>query len=158
MGGVRTDLEGHTSLPGLYAAGEVACTGVHGANRLASNSLLEGVVFGKRAGRAMREAECRGNRSLATPSPQRATVAPFQPPTVRERLWDNCGILREAPTLQAASDEFERLHATVPLLIARCALARQESRGAHFRTDFPSRNPEFEKHSVIQKERGVTFA
>jgi L-aspartate oxidase len=158
MGGVRTDLEGHTSLPGLYAAGEVACTGVHGANRLASNSLLEGVVFGKRAGRAMREAECRASRSLATPFPQRATVAPFQPATVRERLWDNCGILREAHTLQAACDEFERLHATVPLLIARCALARQESRGAHFRTDFPSRNPEYEKHSVIQKERGVTFA
>ena len=55
MGGVRTDLEGRTSLPGLFAAGEAACTGVHGANRLASNSLLEGVVFGARAGRAMRE-------------------------------------------------------------------------------------------------------
>src|SRR5439155_21884991 len=67
MGGVRSDRDGRTSLPGLYAAGEVACTGVHGANRLASNSLLEGLVFGARAGIAMREEaaarECRGSRA-----------------------------------------------------------------------------------------------
>jgi L-aspartate oxidase len=153
MGGVRTDLDGRTSLAGLFAAGEVACTGVHGANRLASNSLLEGVVFGKRAGRAMREAQCRHNRdrSLTVTPPSRAA-------TVRERLWESCGIIRDGQCLQQACDEFERIQAIVPLLIARCALARRESRGAHFRADFPAKSQEFEKHSLIQKDRGVTFA
>jgi L-aspartate oxidase len=153
MGGVRTDLDGRTSLPGLFAAGEVACTGVHGANRLASNSLLEGVVFGKRAGRSMRETQRRGN---CGGSP---TVAnPFRAAAVRERLWQTCGIIRERQCLQEACVEFERAGATVPLLIARCALAREESRGAHFRSDFPMKRAEFEKHSVIRKDASVTFA
>ena len=153
MGGVRTDLDGRTSLDGLFAAGEVACTGVHGANRLASNSLLEGVVFGKRAGRAMREARARHCESHpVTPAP------PFRAATVKERLWADCGIIRERQGLQEACEQFERMQATVPLLIARCALAREESRGAHFRSDFPAKRAEFEKHSVVRKDAGVTFA
>jgi len=164
MGGVRTGLDGRTSLPGLYAAGEAACTGVHGANRLASNSLLEGVVFGARAGRAMRE-------SLGTPHAN--DVAPPEPhfPSVtevqlRQMAWEKCGIIRsrdhleaalkalqsfpDAPVRNAGLAEYSlrNIHAVV-LLIARAALARHESRGAHFRTDYPEKQAAFEKHSVI---------
>jgi L-aspartate oxidase len=100
MGGVKTDLFGLTSIPRLYAAGEVACTGVHGANRLASNSLLEGVVFGERAGRAMREL------SAAKPTGQRQACEPLFP-NIPERdlraiAWNSCGVLRSGPELEAA--------------------------------------------------------
>jgi L-aspartate oxidase len=162
MGGVRTDLDGRTTLAGLFAAGEVACTGVHGANRLASNSLLEGVVFGKRAGRAM---------SVARALPP---AAPALLPALSERvhtsvdaagagaratllMWEKCGIVRNGDELKEACEELETMQATVGLLIARCALARRESRGAHFRLDYPQKSAEFEKHSVIQKDAGVTF-
>jgi L-aspartate oxidase len=151
MGGVRTDLDGRSSVPGLFAAGEVACTGVHGANRLASNSLLEGLVFGRRAGRAMSEA---GAASWRTGREARRAgrVA-----GVARVLWEKCGIERDSMRLHEACAEFEKMGATVPFLIARCALAREESRGAHYRTDFPHKRPDFEKHSVIQKETGVHF-
>ncbi|HTS62541.1 MAG TPA: L-aspartate oxidase [Candidatus Acidoferrales bacterium] len=154
MGGVRTDLKGRTSIRGLFAAGEVACTGVHGANRLASNSLLEGVVFGKRAGRAMREAG-------AVPEARSAEGAGREPAphdAVPRLMWDYCGIDRDAAGLQRACAEFESLQATVPLLIARCALARQESRGAHFRGDFPQKRAEFARHSIVLKDTSVTFS
>ena len=154
MGGVRTDLEGRTSLPGLYAAGEVACTGVHGANRLASNSLLEGVVFGKRAGvcsagtRARRAGTNAG--ALLGGSPPARVSAP-------QLMWDKCGIIRTGEALQQACEALDKAGATVELLIARCALARRESRGAHYRLDYPDKSAGFEKHSVIQKDAGVTF-
>jgi L-aspartate oxidase len=156
MGGVRTDLEGRTSLAGLYAAGEAACTGVHGANRLASNSLLEGVVFGARAGRAMREERGHG-------APRRN--APAEPvecgPDVRRIAWEECGIVRDREGLLKACRLLEgrpgRNEALVAWLIARCALAREESRGAHFRTDFPEKRAEFEKHSVVRSDGGVEF-
>jgi L-aspartate oxidase len=151
MGGVRTDLDGRSSLPGLFAAGEVACTGVHGANRLASNSLLEGLVFGKRAGQAMSRTDDRFSSSVPAPKrtddKKRSSVL----------LWEHCGIVRDGNGLQEACREFEENGATVPFLIARCALARHESRGAHYRTDYPHKSAEFEKHSVIQKEAGVRF-
>ena len=171
MGGVRTDLNGRTSLPRLFAAGEVACTGVHGANRLASNSLLEGVVFGARAGRAMRE-------TVADSRPAEGRAPDFEVPQsdsaeIRAIAWNYCGIvrcgdgLREAIARLEASDkgpaEFscERAEARniweLALLIARCALAREESRGAHFRTDFPAKSPEFEKHSIVSKDAGIRF-
>jgi L-aspartate oxidase len=132
---------------------------VHGANRLASNSLLEGVVFGARAGRAMREVE--------NTAPLRSRLC-VQPPlgaaTVRERTaqiaWDCCGIIRHADGLRCAIRELEGDRSnvgTVARLIARAALAREESRGAHFRTDFPEKRPEFAKHSILTGESEVTF-
>jgi L-aspartate oxidase len=150
----------------LYAAGEVACNGVHGANRLASNSLLEGVVFGERAGRAMREWETTANTSGDIPRPVLYPDAAMA--TIQSTAWEYCGIARSAEGLRtalAALDavgmsanrsasrrdyESRNIH-TVATLIATCALAREESRGGHFRTDFPDPRPEFVKHSAIRK-------
>jgi L-aspartate oxidase len=158
MGGVAADLEGRTSLRRLYAAGEVACTGVHGANRLASNSLLEGVVFGARAGRVMREAPAAPLR------PRFREGAGHGPAGIRERTaqiaWDCCGIIRHADGLRCAIrslDGDQSNVATVARLIARAALAREESRGAHFRTDFPEKRPELARHSIIAGESDVIF-
>jgi L-aspartate oxidase len=171
MGGVRTDLAGQTSIPRLFAAGEAACTGVHGANRLASNSLLEGVVFGARAGQAMRE-------WVARPRIERGREEPFRAPgsgaaEFRRIAWDQCGIVRCGDGLRRAIDQFEQDRPKpaeftleraaarnvweVALLIARCALAREESRGAHFRTDYPAKRAEFEKHSIAGCETGIRF-
>jgi L-aspartate oxidase len=173
MGGVRTDLDGRASLPGLFAAGETACTGVHGANRLASNSLLEGVVFGARAGRAMREVAggSPGAHQIALPEVMFPCTTEEQ---IRRLAWRKCGIIRSGEQLDEACRELQKdwqernpdaglaefclrnMH-TVALLIARCALAREESRGAHFRTDYPEKEAAFEKHSVISKSEDVRF-
>ncbi|GAB4406745.1 MAG: L-aspartate oxidase [Bryobacter sp.] len=156
MGGVRTDLYGATSVPGLYAAGEVACTGVHGANRLASNSLLEGIVYGRRAGEAMAE-------TLLPPQGDASTFGEEQFPRIsREELqdlaWEGCGIIRNAKGLAEVLDKIDssgrvvlaepkrrdyenRNIATVLRLIAKAALAREESRGGHYREDFPAKAP-----------------
>lgn len=178
MGGVKTDLDGVTNLPGLYAAGESACTGVHGANRLASNSLLEGVVFGARAGRRMRE-RC-GVALSATRTPD--TGPPVLLPAnavfeLRRLAWRRAGIERSGESIREGLEELERLAPVfrqglarnsrqgfeannmfeVVSLIARCALAREESRGCHFRSDFPERHPEFQKHSLVRGQEEVTF-
>ena len=163
MGGVETDLDGRTSLPGLLAAGEVAYTGVHGANRLASNSLLEGLVFGARAAEAMLYPPTAGTlreaRIDAWPAPRGTGEAFPSANEVRDLMWRYVGLLRDRATLQRAVEqldrwsqavtrpprprhselEFRRIRSlvTVGLLIARAALRRQESRGAHFRTDYP---------------------
>jgi len=143
MGGVATDLDGRTSLAGLLAAGECAATGVHGANRLASNSLLEAVVFGARAGAAARALADPG------PSPLTARAAPELPAlalaALRDRMTRDAGVVRDGAGLAElvrwlASEE--RAHGpALPLvtarLVAEAALARRESRGAHFRADFP---------------------
>jgi L-aspartate oxidase len=173
MGGVRTDLDGRTNVPGLYAAGEVACTGVHGANRLASNSLLEGVVFGARAGRTMREWKQAAAQEVSALEPM--SVPSVDERTVRDIAWEYCGILRTGDGLTTAIHELSEtsmvscataarphfelrnLH-TLALLIARCALAREESRGGHYRLDFPETRAEFQKHSYIDKSNDVTFA
>jgi L-aspartate oxidase len=168
MGGVETDLDGRTSIRGLFAAGEVACTGVHGANRLASNSLLEGLVFGARAALAMtaplRCATFRTDDQVVT-WVRDATRAGAQLPSVddvRSLMWNSCGLLRDAdglatatttlaaweaqldaaPESRVAEPEFRRLRSivTVGSLIARAALRREESRGGHFRSDFPHRD------------------
>ncbi|MFP5227472.1 MAG: L-aspartate oxidase [Acidobacteriota bacterium] len=188
MGGVRTDVHGRTSLPGLYAAGEVACTGVHGANRLASNSLLEGLVFGARAAEAMADAAERvqgaGERAPGTGHRAPSTVvrSPCEDDSslgMRERLqhmmWEKAGLLRDADGLRAAREDQLRMTAETPAartreaielanletvaeLIIASALARTESRGAHFRSDFPHRDDAaFQKHSLIVKGKDVAF-
>lgn len=172
MGGVWCDLEGRTSLPRLYAAGEVAATGVHGANRLASNSLLEAVVFGARAGRSMRE--CAGTPTFSQARPPEETFPQTDAESLRMLAWEKCGIIRSGPDLAEACRileaapwsprkdphrtlyELRNMH-TVVWLIARCALARQESRGAHYRTDYPEKRPEFQKHSRVSKDHEVWF-
>jgi L-aspartate oxidase len=157
MGGVWSDLDGRTTIERLFAAGEVACTGVHGANRLASNSLLEGVVFGGRAGRAMQPLS--GSPLCETPSGGRVPE-PSSLPEVQRITWEKCGIVRDRDGLLQACRRLERLSgpaAEVAMLIARCALAREESRGAHYREDFPEKRPEFAKHSVVQKDAGISF-
>ncbi|HET8550647.1 MAG TPA: FAD-binding protein, partial [Bryobacteraceae bacterium] len=173
MGGVKTDLDGRTNIPRLYAAGEVACTGVHGANRLASNSLLEGVVFGARAGAHMREHRSRG-RSRSAQQPAAAFPRTTEQ-EVRTIAWEACGIARNGRTLGDAIDrlnaiplcssaaasrehhELRNMH-LVSWLIARCALAREESRGGHYRTDYPEPRPEFRGHSIVSRDNEVAFA
>jgi L-aspartate oxidase len=174
MGGVRTDLEGRTTLAGLYAAGEVACTGVHGANRLASNSLLEGLVFGARAGRAAaadhadgaRAAQRAGVGDAETPDAGRESVGEIAHAVrkrVRRLMWERVGILRSRQSLRRALAEFEQIAAarlgtpsrnflTVATLVARAALWREESRGAHHRVDFPERDDaRWRAHSIQQR-------
>ncbi len=180
MGGVRTDLDGRTSIEGLYAAGEVACTGVHGANRLASNSLLEGLVYGTRAARAMQN-EQRPN----VPAPPTGHQVPVQAngnaneaekfiQRVQSTMWKHVGVVRDGAALKQTVAELTDMQASAPksggrrayeaanilqtgLLIARSALAREESRGAHYRLDFPLRNDRrFGKHSVACGG-GITF-
>ena len=193
MGGVRTDLDGRTTLAGLYAAGEVACTGVHGANRLASNSLLEGLVFGARAGRAAVSDNKSGGEALRHPLPPAS--APGSPTRLGERdaaatnddlhnsgggdialavrkrvrrlMWERVGILRTRQSLARALSEFEQIaraplgapsrnFLTVATLVASAALWREESRGAHYRADFPSRDDErWRVHSIPRAGAGV---
>ncbi len=199
MGGIETDLDGRTSIAGLFAAGEAACTGVHGANRLASNSLLEGLVFGARAADAMiappQPASCfavpagpmlhayrsGGPSAFAeAPADRRSLGGGWSgPPSipdgepavqmVRDLMWRHAGLLRSRDTLSdlvtrlssswahvaearasaPADRELRRQSSlvTVGLLIARAALRREESRGGHFRTDFPHRDDiHWQKH------------
>ena len=173
MGGVRSDVNGRTNMERLFAAGEVACSGVHGANRLASNSLLEGLVFGARAGQAMRESMAPSKHAGDLPEPER--YPDMSEDQVRDIAWEHCGVLRDAaglteatrllqstglqPVARPAREHYElrNLHA-VATLVARCALAREESRGGHYRTDFPNTREEFQKHSHVDKHSQVTFA
>ena len=145
MGGVLTDLDARADVPGLWAVGEVASTGVHGANRLASNSLLEALVFGRRCAEALPSA-----RELSDAPNADAPVLPPRPAIdlseTRRAMTDRCGLLRDASGLSALLAEIDpsdavteggRLARTAARLIAEAALARKESRGAHQREDFP---------------------
>jgi L-aspartate oxidase len=180
MGGVQTDLDGQTTIPGLFAAGEVACTGVHGANRLASNSLLEGLVFGARAGKQMRAWKGSSTRALtATPDADRPAAHDGRPADLDAReiqtlMWRQVGLFRERDGLEKALAELEpawtaldqwlndggMLDAkewraasilTVGRLIARAALRREESRGGHYRNDHPSRDDIHWKRRISEK-------
>jgi len=167
MGGIRTDLHGRSTLPGLYAAGEVTCTGVHGANRLASNSLLEGLVFGARAG----ESALSDSSEFQVPSSKSENSGPGTwdlrlgaistavKKRVKRVMWERVGILRDKDSLNRALKEFEQIaqanlsvssrnFATLARLVAAGALWREESRGGHFRTDFPSPDEKFRVHSI----------
>jgi L-aspartate oxidase len=164
MGGIDVDLAGRTSLPGLWACGEVASTGLHGANRLASNSLLEGLVFGARV------ADDLGRRLAAVPGSGReelsrlvaavpAAAEPALAAGVRRRMWDGAGLVRtgegltalaaalgEVPLHAATADDPPASYETANLiaigrLVTAAALARCESRGAHARADFPGQDP-----------------
>jgi L-aspartate oxidase len=147
MGGVATDLDGRTSLPGLLAAGECASTGVHGANRLASNSLLEAAVFGARAGAVLRDAVDPGTPPLpATPWPDLPEAALMG---LRQAMSQDAGVVRDGEGLTRLLGRIETLqglHGEGPVLaaarlVATCALERRESRGGHFRRDFPCQRP-----------------
>ena len=155
MGGIVTDLDGQSTLAGLYAVGESACTGLHGANRLASNSLSECFVFARRA----------INSALATRSPQRTPVGEQElralrdlsaPPLARARtrdaLWREAGIVRTEEGLTRLLSDPHPL----ARMIASCALTRTETRGAHVRADYPERDPALDFHHVVVDAHGAT--
>jgi L-aspartate oxidase len=205
MGGIRTDVWGRTTIPGLFACGEAACTGVHGANRLASNSLLEGLVFARRA--VMRILDDVARDSVPA-SHRSATLRPISDPVVgdvemappptgvgtrprgngvprcgaKERrllgqiMWEDAGLVRSAESLARAADRIEQAAGSpdaaalslparyessnlgqLARLVVASAAFRGESRGGHFRTDFPRREAAWRRHTVISQE-GIGLA
>ena len=180
MGGIRTDLDGATNVAGLLACGECACTGVHGANRLASNSMLEGLVFGIRTVHAARAClEFDASKIEPTFSPQGGRVRPNYPvetlraakARLQEAMWKGVGLVRDEASIKATLRVLNGLYAqfgqpaptreAIELanmiecawLITRAALERKESRGAHFRRDFPDADEKWRHHLLLSGER-----
>ncbi len=176
MGGIKTNSWGETNIAGLFAAGEVACTGVHGANRLASNSLLEAVVFGKRIitrttkGTETSSSSDQGKEVRRSLSQRQApeTVPPPSHSALQELLWDKVGIIRHKESLTKAADILAYWQKALPKptdrpsyelnnlvitgrLVTEAALIREESRGAHFRSDFPQTLPQWQRHIILAK-------
>jgi L-aspartate oxidase len=170
MGGIRTDLDGRTSIPGLFAIGEVACTGVHGANRLASNSLLESVVFAWRVAALIRERGFAESRAPGFSGPRlildetQGSVA-VDRAELQRLMWTDAGIYRSEAGLREGLAQLRRwcvdgdcvpARETANMLflakaILTAALERRESRGAHSREDFPEPSPAFEHHILLQR-------
>jgi len=179
MGGVETNIYGETSVEGLYACGEVACQGVHGANRLASNSLLDGLVFGHRIVECART-KAAGNQRAGTVHFNNTNLLPYKPQSiagvkakVQDIMWNDVGIVREVEGLRKALEKFDRLEAglkhavcsvegieacnviIVGRLIAEAALARTESRGGHYRSDFTMRDDvHWKTHVALRRNPG----
>lgn len=188
MGGIKTDIFGATNIKGLFAAGEVACTGVHGANRLASNSLLEGIVFGARAGRAAGEygsqilpqkIEKFIKEKMKKISRSESVKKNFNAEEIRcslrKLMWEKVGIVRCSESLKTAKakiDEWSFIHKytftkrrelelqnmlIVASLIVEAARLRKGSVGAHYRTDYPRKGEDWQKHIIFQKKYGISY-
>jgi L-aspartate oxidase len=182
MGGIATDINGRTSLPRLYAVGEAACTGAHGANRPASNSLLESIVFGHRASRDLaRYSADDWSRSVVEDSPDPApnvtlTDAPdgvtVDRAMLQNLMWNCAGVHRSETTLSYAARSLDRLRAErgpeattsqredanlldLARLLVAASLSREESRGAHFRSDFPAISADASSHYAWSRKVSV---
>ncbi|MFA5034567.1 MAG: L-aspartate oxidase [Candidatus Margulisiibacteriota bacterium] len=174
MGGIKTDIDGRTNLPGLYAAGECASTGVHGANRLASNSLLEGLVFGHRAALAAKsEILTKFETKLESQIPNlKPRFKDFEIQRykliIKTAMWNGTGIIRSRESLENTWQKLEKLEKDliypvglieelelknmllISKLITKAALDRHESRGAHYRTDYPTTDDNWKRHLTYQ--------
>ena len=167
MGGIETDLWGRSSLPGLYAVGEVASTGVHGANRLASNSLLESLVFAWRSVEALDQPwpDARLRPDTVFSEAGTGISEPFARADLRALLWNDAGLFRSAMGLESARVRLagwrapsgtsfaaleDRNLLDLATLLVDAALARRESRGAQYRDDYPETDPLFARHSTVQ--------
>jgi L-aspartate oxidase len=177
IGGIRTNTWGETNIKGLFAAGETACTGVHGANRLASNSLLEAIVFSRRIiectlnNKSRKKAGGKGKVLYASFSHRHTpeTMLPSSLTVLQQLHWDKAGIIRKKDGLNEAADILAAWQHTLPRptdqpsyelcnlvltgrLLVEAALIREESRGAHFRSDFPRSSSKWRRHIVRKKE------